>query len=211
MNVFENRFLQAILIACERMPAYRDELCKLDSFIGDGDHGVTIERGFRSVAEAGLTSDMAPDVFFSRLSQTLSANMGGAIGPIYGLLFNGFAAALKGAQEIDAALLSKAFAEGTRMVMQFARVKPGEKTILDAMLPLGKGLEECAGMTLESALDSALESGREGVRATASMVATKGRARFLKERSLGYEDPGAASFVRFVEEVNQALKGENHA
>lgn len=207
----ENRFLQAILTACGRMPAYRDELCKLDSFIGDGDHGITIERGFRSVAEAELNSQMECEAFFSKLSQTLSANMGGAIGPVYGLLFNGFAVALKGVHEMDTAALSNAFSEGIQLVMQLARVKAGEKTILDAMLPLNEKLKECAQMPLETALDSALEAGNEGVRATAGMIAAKGRARFLKERSLGYEDPGAASFMLFMKEIDQALKGENHA
>lgn len=206
-----NRFLCAVLTACERMPAYRDELCKLDSFIGDGDHGVTIDRGFRSVASAGLDGDMDFNAFFSKLSQTLSANMGGAIGPIYGLLFNGFAMALKDAREIDTEALAGALSRGIAMVMQLARVKPGEKTILDAMLPLSEKLKACAGEPLETALDAAVEAGREGVRATASMVATKGRARFLKERSLGYEDPGAASFILFMDEVNRALKGEQEA
>lgn len=206
-----NQFLCAVLTACERMPGYRDELCKLDSFIGDGDHGITIERGFRSVASAGLDGDMDFNAFFSKLSQTLSANMGGAIGPIYGLLFNGFAIALKDAQEVDTEALSNALTRGIGMVMQIARVKPGEKTILDAMLPLSEKLKECKEQPLEVALCSAVEAGREGVRATASMVATKGRARFLKERSLGYEDPGAASFILFMDEVNRALKGEHEA
>ena len=207
----ENQFLFAVLTACERIPAYRDELCKLDSFIGDGDHGITIERGFRSAVAAGLDAGMSFNVFFSKLSQTLSANMGGAIGPIYGLLFNGFAIALKDAQEIDTATLSSALTCGIGMVMQFAKVKPGEKTILDAMLPLNERLKECEDQPLERALASAIEAGREGVHATASMIAAKGRARFLKERSLGYEDPGAASFILFMDEVNRALKGEHEA
>lgn len=199
-------FGACVLRAAAAMPGYRDELCRLDMGIGDGDHGVTVERGFSAVSElfSGDPGD-GGQPFYQRLSDTLAASMGGAIGPIYGLFFAGIGAGLKDADRVDAKALAAAMLLATQKVMRVAKVNPGEKTIVDAMLPACEAMTSAEGLPLAEALRRACEAAEQGARRTVDMRAAKGRARFLKERSIGYRDAGASSFTLYLEALRDQV------
>ena len=199
-------FGECVLSAAATMPGHRDELCRLDMGIGDGDHGVTVERGFSAVGAlfSGDPGD-GGQPFYQRMGDELSASMGGAIGPIYGLFFAGLGAGLKGAERVNAPALAEALELAVRKVMRVARVQPGEKTIVDAMLPACEAMKAAEGLPLAEALARACEAAEEGARRTVSMQATKGRARFLKEKSIGYRDAGASSFTLYLEALRDRV------
>lgn len=199
-------FCACVLKAGQVMPAHRDELCRLDMGIGDGDHGVTVERGFHAVE--ALFAD-GPDgggqTFFQRMGDELASVMGGAIGPIYGLFFAGIGSGLGDAAEVGARNLGEAMTKATEKVMRLAKVQPGEKTIVDAMLPASEAMQNAADKSLGAALMLAAEAAEQGAEQTKSMQATKGRARFLKEKSVGYRDAGASSFTLFLAALADAV------
>lgn len=199
-------FGACVLAAASAMPVHRDALCKLDMGIGDGDHGVTVERGFLAVQDLFQGDPGDGDrAFYQQMGDVLSTSMGGAIGPIYGLFFAGLGGALANAEEVDAKNLGDAMASAVQKVMRMARVKSGEKTIVDAMLPACEAMQAASDETLLSALVAACEAAESGAERTVSMQATKGRARFLWEKSVGYRDAGASSFVLYLEALRDAV------
>lgn len=199
-------FGECVLRAAAAMPSHRDELCKLDMVIGDGDHGVTVERGFSAVDTlfSGDPGD-GGQPFYQRMGDTLASSMGGAIGPIYGLFFAGIGAGLKDAEQVDAGILAASMTLAVQKVMRVAKVQPGEKTIVDAMLPACEAMRAAEGSGIIEALISACAAAEEGAQHTVAMQATKGRARFLKEKSIGYRDAGASSFTLYMEALRDAV------
>lgn len=126
---------QALKAASSEKPKYEQELCILDTEVGDGDHGVTIARGFRSISEDPMLNEaMEPDAFCTQFGNTLSANMGGAIGPIYGLFWKEMGKALKGCDKITSKEISRGMQGAVARIMRVCHVAPGDKTVLDAML-----------------------------------------------------------------------------
>ena len=201
------RFIDA---AAAAIRAHAAHLTELDCAIGDGDHGINMQRGFDALAEArdeicGLPLPEA----LHKIGMTLVMKIGGAAGPLYGSLFMAMGKAapesLDGAAE--AAMVLQA---GVNGVKKRGKSEAGEKTMLDVLVPVTEALEaaaaECAtaeggtaegGTTEGAGLDVALARVREaadkGLESTRAMLATKGRASFLGERSLGHIDPGARS------------------
>ncbi len=201
----KREFGALVLEAAAEMPRHRDELCKLDMGIGDGDHGVTVERGFLAVQrQFGGDPGDGGGAFYQRMGDVLSASMGGAIGPVYGLYFSGLGA-LGTADEVTAATLADAMESAAGKVMRAARVTPGEKTIVDAMLPACEAMRQAVDGTLPDALTAAARAAELGAQRTVNMKATKGRARFLQEKSVGYRDAGASSFVLYMEALANAV------
>lgn len=131
--------------------------------------------------------------------------MGGAIGPIYDLFFQGIGAGLRQAETINARVLGEAMVLAAQKIMRIAKAQPGEKTILDAMQPASEALLAAVDLPLSDALRMACLAAERGAESTRDMLAVKGRARFLKEKSIGYRDAGASSFTLYLEALTDAV------
>jgi phosphoenolpyruvate---glycerone phosphotransferase subunit DhaL len=177
----------------EAVSANAEYLTQLDSAIGDGDHGVNLQRGFTAVVAAldGYEAATAGDVLV-RTGSTLISKVGGAAGPLYGTAFRTIGKALA-ESTVDASVLAKALRAGLAGVQRLGAAVPGDKTIVDAYTPAVEAFEASAGDGLLAAAQAAAAAAEEGAKATTAMQARKGRASYLGERSVGHQDPGATS------------------
>jgi dihydroxyacetone kinase-like protein len=171
-------------------------LTELDSAIGDADHGVNMDRGFTAVM-ARLPNVAEADVgsLLKTVGATLVSTVGGASGPLYGTAFLRAGMALAGKQELEAEDVAAALNAAVEGVMARGKAQRGEKTMLDALGPALDAFQTqaAAGASLEEALRVAANAAEAGMRATIPLLATKGRASYLGERSIGHQDPGATS------------------
>jgi dihydroxyacetone kinase-like protein len=193
-----------------RVAEEKDALTALDAAIGDADHGANLARGFAAAAEAvGDGQGLDPSALLKKVGMTLVSKVGGASGPLYGTLFLRMAGAA-GEGELDADAFAAALRAGVRGVEERGKATPGDKTMLDALLPGCDALEAAlaGGADLGAGLRAAAEAARAGRDATAPMVARKGRASYLGERSAGHVDPGATSSVLLLEAAATALAGQ---
>jgi len=174
----------------------RDELTALDAAIGDADHGINMERGFSAVA-ADLAASPPADISsaLKAAAMTLIRTVGGAAGPLYGTFFLRASAACAGLGELSPADWLAAFRQGVEGVGQRGKAKPGDKTMLDALLPAVQAMQEAlaAGQGLPDMLWRAEQAAQAGMEGTIPLQARKGRASYLGERSIGHQDPGATS------------------
>jgi len=176
--------------------ADKDALTQLDAQIGDGDHGANMHRGFQAVlAKLPGVADKDIGSIFKTVGMTLVSTVGGAGGPLYGTFFMQLGTATSGKMEMTLADWSAALQAGVDGVVMRGKANPGDKTMVDALLPAAAALKVAAanGAALPSALRMAEQAGREGMVATIPLVARKGRASYLGERSAGHQDPGATS------------------
>ncbi len=174
----------------------RDYLTRLDSAIGDADHGINMDRGFGAVV-AKLPGVAAGDIgkILNTTGMTLVSTVGGAGGPLYGTFFMKAGAALVGKNEIETGDWLAALDSAVAGVMQRGKSTTGEKTMLDALVPARDALRAAIddGKDQGGALRVAASAAEEGMKSTIPMLATKGRASYLGERSIGHQDPGATS------------------
>jgi dihydroxyacetone kinase-like protein len=180
---------QRLEAACDAVVTNQDRLTKADQAIGDGDHGVGMARGFKAAREALATKPAATvgDVF-KIVGMAIMGKSGGASGAVFGTFFIGFAKGAPGT-ELDAAAYANALREGLAAVQARGGAKPGDKTMLDALMPAITAAEKAG--TTEEALTAAAAAAASGAEATKGMVATTGKAKALGERSRGHVDPGA--------------------
>lgn len=204
MNILA--FGRAFARACNDMTSHTEELCRLDAYIGDGDHGVTVERGFKAAIEA-LTQKQTPQELFFAIGESMSDAMGGAIGPLYGMFWRGVGKALRD-EDITPQSVGKAWRQGCDAVMRVGKAQRGEKTIVDAMLPSVEAAEPAE--SLSETLTAMAQAANAGAQETVGMQASKGRARFLGERAMGRMDPGAYSYALFLEHLAQEVAQEEH-
>ncbi|MEU4163199.1 dihydroxyacetone kinase subunit DhaL [Actinoplanes sp. NPDC026670] len=180
----------------ESVAAEADELTKLDSAIGDGDHGVNLRRGFTAVTALldGTAFTSVGDVFV-RTGGTLISKVGGASGPLYGSAFRALGKALPAGPSATLPDLATGLRAGLEAVSALGGAVPGDKTIVDAYRPAVAAFEEAVigGAALPEAAAGAARAAGDGARATISLTARKGRASYLGERSAGHQDPGATS------------------
>ena len=190
----------------------RDYLTQLDAAIGDGDHGTNMNRGFEAVekALAGQNGDVPPGRLLILAGKTLVSTVGGASGPLWGSALRAAGRTLGDAESFEGAELSAAFDSAIAAVVDLGAAAPGDKTMIDALVPAGdalrNGLE--SGLPLQVALAAAGEAAEEGAHATVPMLARKGRASYLGERSIGHQDPGATSAALIVRALERAVSGE---
>ncbi|TYB59553.1 dihydroxyacetone kinase subunit L [Nonomuraea sp. PA05] len=180
--------------AARLVRADRDRLTRLDAAIGDADHGTNLDRGLSEVLKA--LADSAPGSeaeVLTTAGATLIRRVGGASGPLYGSLFRQMGKAL--ATPVTLAGFAAAFEEGVVAVERLGKAALGDKTMVDALAPASRALALAVrdGVGVRQALDQAARAAGEGSKATIAMQARKGRASYLGERSVGHEDPGAAS------------------
>jgi len=181
-------------------------LTELDSAIGDADHGSNMARGMNAVAEK-LDGATQIDALFKSVGMTLVSSVGGASGPLYGTFFLRFGASAGAVGELDAGELSAALRAGLGGVVARGKAEAGDKTMLDAMIPALDSFDAAlaAGRDLDAASAEAVAAAAAGRDATAPLVARKGRASYLGERSAGHIDPGAASTALLFEALAAAL------
>ncbi|UYN83368.1 MAG: dihydroxyacetone kinase subunit L [Microcella sp.] len=171
-------------------------LTELDSAIGDADHGSNMARGMAAVMEkVGDAPAATADELFKVVGMTLVTSVGGASGPLYGTFFLRLGMAAGPVTECDAAALATALRAGLDGVVARGKAEAGDKTMFDAMSPALDALDAsvAAGATLAEATAAARDAAAAGRDATEPLVARKGRASYLGERSAGHLDPGAAS------------------
>ena len=186
----------------------RDALTQLDAAIGDADHGANLDRGMTAaVAALEATASDDPAAVLKTVATTLIKTVGGASGPLYGTFFLRAASALDGD---DGRALAAAVRAGYDGVVARGKAERGDKTMLDALGPAVDALDEALGSggPLGEALGAAAEAAAAGRDATEPLVARKGRASYLGERSAGHIDPGAASATLLVQAAATALAGE---
>ena len=207
--MIDNKKLVAIVQAtAKRIEAEKDFLTELDNAIGDGDHGINLARGFAAV-EKKLPELAEKDLgaILKGIGMALVSNVGGASGPLYGTAYMKAGAALKGKAERTPEDFAAAFDAAIGGVQMRGKAHEGEKTMQEEKMPACKAYKEAlaAGKDMKAAVHEAVEAARKGVEYTKTILATKGRASYLGERSIGHQDPGAVSSLMMLEEIAQAL------
>jgi phosphoenolpyruvate---glycerone phosphotransferase subunit DhaL len=183
----------------------KGELTKLDQAIGDGDHGTNMDRGLRKAVEKldGVDGDDI-GAALKAVGMALVSSVGGAGGPLYGTFFLQAGQATAGRSELDAEGFAAAVRAGADGVRARGKAEPGDKTMLDALLPAADALAQGGG--LGEAAARAADAAEEGMRATIPLVARKGRASYLGERSAGHQDPGATSSALLMRAAAEAFE-----
>ena len=187
------RWLQATAIIIEQN---KDYLTELDAAIGDADHGINMNRGFQKViAQLPSVADQDIGTIFKTVSMTLISNVGGASGPLYGTFFLKASAAAAGKQELTGEDISALLIAGVEGAAQRGKANLGDKTMLDALSPAASAFQQAiaAGASVAEALQQAVAAAEQGMKNTIPLVAKKGRASYLGDRSAGHQDPGATS------------------
>jgi len=189
---------------------HRDRLTELDSAIGDADHGANMDRGLTAVVAAVDAAPPAdPAALLKQVGMTLVSKVGGASGPLYGTLFLRMAGAA-GAGPLDGAGFARALRAGLDGVIARGKAERGDKTMLDALIPACDALDAAlaGGGSLGAGLRAAAAAAGAGRDATIPMLARKGRASYLGERSVGHQDPGATSTALLLDAAVTALAAD---
>lgn len=204
------RTVAALRAMADSMRENREYLTQLDAAIGDADHGTNMNRGFEAALER-LDEPASPQDAFKAVSTALISKVGGSAGPLYGTAF--LRAAPELGDEVSAVSVAAALEAALAGVKQRGKAEPGEKTMIDALEPAARAARETAdsGGGVAEALRSAADAAREGAESTASMTATKGRASYLGERSVGHIDPGASSTQLLLEAAARSLEESEEA
>ncbi|MEV5145581.1 dihydroxyacetone kinase subunit DhaL [Streptomyces sp. NPDC052727] len=178
-----------------------EQLTALDSAIGDADHGSNLQRGFTAVTAAleKETPD-TPGAVLTLAGRQLISTVGGASGPLYGTLLRRTGKALGDAAEVGEEELAAALRAGVEGVMTLGGAAPGDKTMIDALVP--------AVDALGAGFGAARAAAEEGARATTPLQARKGRASYLGERSIGHQDPGATSSALLIAALADTAEAE---
>lgn len=180
-------------------------LTELDSAIGDADHGANLDRGFQAVvAVLDETSFESADELLKKAGMTLVSKVGGASGPLYGTFFLRFGTALAGV-DLTPEAIGKGLHAGVEGVLARGKAELGDKTMYDAWAPALEAYDAAVGSGLGAALTAAAEAAAKGRDGTIPMVARKGRASYLGERSVGHQDPGATSTTLILESAARTL------
>jgi phosphoenolpyruvate---glycerone phosphotransferase subunit DhaL len=187
------------------------ELTRLDSAIGDGDHGTNMNRGFKATVQrlGGLEGDQDFGSVFKAIGMALIGKVGGASGPLYGSLFFGMGKELGSETEVEDERLAAALRAGYDSVVARGKAQLEDKTMLDAWHPALEALDAdlAEGKELGPALDEAAEAAAAGMKATIPMIARKGRASYLGERSRDHQDPGATSTHLILQTLADVVNG----
>ncbi|MFE6944840.1 dihydroxyacetone kinase subunit DhaL [Streptomyces chartreusis] len=192
---FFRRWMTATAASVDREA---ERLTALDSPIGDADHGSNLQRGFTAVAAAVEKEDpQTPGAVLTLAGRQLISTVGGASGPLYGTLLRRTGKALGGAGEVSETQFAEALRAGVDAVMTLGGAAPGDKTMIDALVP--------AVDALGDGFVAARAAAEEGALATTPLQARKGRASYLGERSIGHQDPGATSSALLIAGLAEAV------
>jgi dihydroxyacetone kinase-like protein len=201
------QWLQSIAVVLEQN---KDYLTELDAAIGDADHGINMNRGFQKVAsQLPGVADTDIGSILKTVSMTLISSVGGASGPLYGTMFLRASTAVAGKSELtdeDMVGLLQAAVDG---VVQRGKANLGDKTMLDALSPASDALRQAVanGASTQEALEQAVAAAGQGMKDTIGLVAKKGRASYLGDRSANHQDPGATSAYLILKTLLETVSG----
>ncbi|MGC8855550.1 MAG: dihydroxyacetone kinase subunit DhaL [Anaerolineae bacterium] len=199
-------WIKAVAQELSNQSAY---LTELDSAIGDADHGVNMDRGFKAILnKMPELSDKDIGTIFKTMGMTLLSTVGGASGPLYGTLFLQAGMKTAGKMELTLADWTEALEASLNGVIMRGKAELQDKTMVDALAPAVAALKEALqdGQSLRSALEMSAEAARKGMESTIPLVARKGRASYLGERSAGHQDPGATSSYLILKTAAETWK-----
>lgn len=183
-------------------------LTELDSAIGDADHGINMSRGMNAVAaKLDASSPSTISELFKTVGMTLVSTVGGASGPLYGTFFLRIGASAADAEELDGQALAAAMQSALDGVVARGKAQVGDKTMIDALAPAVEALthEVESGLSIADAAGRAQEAAERGSESTTPLIARRGRASYLGERSIGHLDPGAVSTALLFTALAKAL------
>jgi len=210
-----NDIYNIILHAYDLIAQNKDYLTNLDAAIGDADHGINMERGFNLVTiqlkNINIENTDIGTILMSA-ANTMLATVGGAAGPLYGMFFMNMATVASGKREIDLKTLVAMLEQGLKGIQDIGGgTQPGEKTMVDTLYPFIEELKQQltnGNNDTYIALDKALKAAEKGMLATINMMAKKGRAIYLGERSVGHQDPGATSMYLILKAFYDIVKNK---
>jgi phosphoenolpyruvate---glycerone phosphotransferase subunit DhaL len=201
------RFLEGV---AAKIKAHRDELTQLDSPIGDADHGINLDRGFTAVlGKLPTVADKDIGTILKTTGMTLVSTVGGASGPLYGTAFIRAGMALADRYELTEGEVVAALEAALEGIIARGKANPGDKTMVDAIKPGIEALKEAmaGGDDFVVAMHKAVAATEAGMKATIPMLALKGRASYLGERSIGHQDPGATSAFYMAQVMLETIEG----
>jgi phosphoenolpyruvate---glycerone phosphotransferase subunit DhaL len=201
--------LEIVRAMAAAMEEHRRELTKLDSEIGDGDHGTNMHRGFQTALERleGAEPASPADVLKS-VSTALISRVGGAAGPLYGTAFLRASTALAEKEEVSPGDAAAALEAALAGVKQRGKAEAGDKTMVDALEPAVEAAKEAASEeSVAGVFRAAAAAAAEGAEATVELAARRGRASYMGQRAVGHKDPGAASTHLLLDAAARTLEG----
>ncbi len=211
-SISKNDLLQMVERMYKTIDSMKDDLSKLDTEIGDGDHGFSIASGFKSFyAKLDEYAQLEIGPILKKGGFDLIKNVGGAAGAVFGTFFIGQSAYydcnLQGKDPLDLQDITNMFAHALEQIKNRGHAKPGDKTMVDALEPAVESLKESTekGLSLAEAFNLAAEKADEGSEKTKEMVATHGRAKNLGERSIGFMDPGSKTMALIINAIAEYL------
>lgn len=211
MNITKQQIIDWLQAVAQAIAQNKDYLTELDAAIGDADHGINLDRGFQKVASQ-LVQVETKDIgtILKTASMTLISSVGGASGPLYGTFFLRASTAVTGKEELTPSDLADLLQAGVAGVVERGKAKLDDKTMLDALSPAATIFAESVakGSTVVDALKQAVQSAQTGMKQTIPLVAKKGRASYLGERSVGHQDPGATSSYLILKALLETITSD---
>jgi dihydroxyacetone kinase-like protein len=206
MGITTAEFAAALETFADRIHEAREELTALDSAIGDADHGINMDRGMTAArGDLPALRDGQAGALFKQVGRTLISTVGGASGPLYGTFFLRFGTALGEAEDVAPADVARGLRAGLDGIVGLGKANLDDKTMVDAMTPAVEALEAGAEADFAVALAAAADAAAAGRDRITPLVARKGRASYLGERSAGHQDPGATSATMLFEALRDQL------
>ncbi|GAA0858509.1 dihydroxyacetone kinase subunit DhaL [Clostridium nitritogenes] len=203
------KVIEILIKVSEKIDKNKEYLTELDAVIGDGDHGLNMSKGFKAVSDK-LKAEEDDNIgnILKNTGMTLVSNVGGASGPLYGTAFMKASMALKDKNEIDINDFLSALKLALEGIKSRGKSTEGEKTMIDALSPAIKSMEDSIknGDSYIEVLEKGKDAALEGVEFTKTIKATKGRASYLGDRSIGHQDPGATSCFYILETIYEEAK-----
>lgn len=203
------KVIEILIKVSEKIDKNKEYLTELDAAIGDGDHGLNMSKGFNAVSDK-LKAEEDDNIgnILKKTGVTLVSNVGGASGPLYGTAFMKASMALKDKNEIDINDFLSALKLALEGIKSRGKSTEGEKTMIDALSPAIKSMEDSIenGDSYIEVLEKGKDAALEGVEFTKTIKATKGRASYLGDRSIGHQDPGATSCFYILETIYEEAK-----
>lgn len=202
------KVLEAIMAISSKIETEKDYLTELDNVIGDGDHGINMARGFQMV-ESKLPTLEGKDIgtILKTVGMTLVSTVGGSSGPLYGTAFMKAGMSMAGKTDISLSDFLTCLDVAIEGVKMRGKSTQGEKTMLDSMIPALHAMQEASGSAADTkaVFAAGIAAAKDGVEYTKTIIATKGRASYIGERSIGHQDPGATSFTDILEAIASVL------
>ena len=208
-GAFSNSSGKPVLFAmAEAIAKEKAYLSDIDGRIGDGDHGVNMNKGFSMFASAAKGEEMSLSDGLEKLGNTLLSDIGGSMGPIYGTIFMGMSEACADAEKIDAPIFLAMLEKARDELYDIVQARPGDKTLVDVLAPAADAFSEAisGGSSFADALSAMASAAERGRDSTKDMIAKFGRARPLGERSKGVIDAGAASCCLLLSAMASAMR-----